>query len=207
MSTGTATPRWDLGQVFNEAFEAFKKEIPLLLGAGALFWAVGWLVGYLTAGFGLIVTVVVYGPLTLGLSTAALKTVRGQPVDFNVLFSGFQNLVPAVVAGLLIWLFTMIGTIACLLPGLFVSMIYMLTFLYMTDKELDYWDAMEASRKQIMDHLNEWFIMWLVVFGLYVLGTAFCVGMIVTVPLATLMLAVAYDRTENAGATPVPAEE
>lgn len=208
MSTGTATPRWDLGQVFNEAFELFKKEAPLLLGGGAILWVIGTVVPIVTSGFGLIVTAAVFGPLMLGFTTAILKIIRGEPADFNLIISGFQKFVPAFLAGLLVMLFMTIGLICCVLPGLFVSMIYMLTFLYMVDKGLDYWDAMEASRKQVMDHLNEWFMMWLAVCVLYLLGTIFCtIGVIVTLPLGLLMLAVAYDRTENAGATPVPAEE
>ena len=53
MSTDTATPNWDLAQVFNEALELFKKEAPLLLAGGAVFWAICTVIPFFTYGIGM----------------------------------------------------------------------------------------------------------------------------------------------------------
>lgn len=112
------------------------------------------------------------------------------------------------MAGLLISLFGAIGSMLCVLPGLFVMFIYMLTFLYMTDKNLDFWPAMEASRQTVMANIGAWIIIFLVMIGLNILGGLACgIGQIVSAPVSLLMLALAYLQVEQGGAPEAVSQE
>ena len=42
------------------------------------------------------------GPVMVGIYTALLRDMRGEPVDFGMMFKGFEKFVPAMVVGLII---------------------------------------------------------------------------------------------------------
>ena len=52
---------------------------------------------------------------------------------------------PALVASLVIAVFTFAGTLLCIIPGLVVAAMYKFTYLFIVDKRMDFWPAMQAS--------------------------------------------------------------
>jgi uncharacterized membrane protein len=203
--TPLGQPQWEIGQLFSEGWRLLQDNLALLLG-GFLIMALV-IAAANSASMGL-ASLVLSGPFALGLFTLALKLLRGEEADFNVLLSGFKRFLPAFLANLLITVFSVIGTLLCIIPGLFVGLIYMLTYLYMHDKELDFWPAMEASRKTVMDNLGKWIVLWLVLLALNFAGALACgVGLILTVPLTIAILAVAYDKTEGGAVVEATADD
>ncbi len=139
------------------------------------------------------------GPLLLGYMSTALCAARNQPTDFGQLFSGFQRFLPAFLACLIITLFSIIGLIACLVGSLVVQAVYSLTYFYIYDKNLDFWSAMEESRKTIMAAPAAWAVPLLVAIGLIIAGAIPCgIGLLITLPLVSVMLALAYDHVNVA---------
>ncbi len=187
--------RWDIGQLLSESWSRFTGNAGLLIGASVLAMVVLVFASMFTWG---ILSYVIYGPLMYGLSLLSLKIARNRPADFNDLFAGFQHFVPAFLAGLLITIGTTIGFFLCLLPGVFLTIVWMLTFFYMADRNLDFWPAMEASRLKIMANFGQWFILWLVILVINILGSIPCgLGLLITAPISLLLLALAYDRSEG----------
>jgi uncharacterized membrane protein len=205
MTYGAPQASWDIGQLLSVSWNLFTKNAGLLIGASAAVIVALMIASSLTWG---ILSAVIYGPLMYGLSLLMLKIVRNQATDFNDLFAGFQNFVPALLAGLIISIGTMIGVFLCVLPGLFLGFIWMLTFFYMVDKKLDFWPALEASRAATMGAFGQWFVLWLVIVIINVVGTIPCgLGLLVTVPITLVMLALAYDRSEgSSGASVAPSD-
>lgn len=188
-------PQWELGDLFNAGWDLFKKNVGLLIGATLLFWLVMAGANMFTWG---LAGLVVGGPLTLGLFALILKIVRGEQAEIGVMFSGFQRFLPALLANLLISVFVGIGIVLCVIPGLIVMALYMLTFLYMYDKGMDFWPAMEASRQQVMANFGKWLVLGIVIVALNLVGSIPCgLGLLVTSPLSMLMIALAYERTEH----------
>lgn len=193
MNSGNVSADFAIGDLFSKAWGLFTQNVGLLLGAVVLTSIIGIVGSLFTYGLaGLVLT----GPLVYGLSAISLNLVRGKSAEFNLLFSGFQRFLPSFMAFLLISLFVTIGTMLCVLPGLFVGIIYMLTFFYMVDQQLDFWPAMEASRKTVMANFSKWFILGLVLVALNFAGVLICgIGQLVTAPLSLLMVAAAYDQS------------
>lgn len=195
MSQPFEKPRFEIGAMLSSAWGLFTENVGILIGATALVWAIIAVAGGFTWG---LAHVVLTGPMLLGYAALILGVARGQHPDFNVLFSGFQRFLPALIANLLISVFCAIGTTLCIIPGIFVMMVYKLTYFYMHDKALDFWPAMEASRKTIMKDFGAWLIVLLVVMGINAAGAMVCgVGLLVTFPVTSLMLALAYEQVKD----------
>ena len=137
----------------------------------------------------------IYGPLTAGFYIFCMKKLLGRRAEFADLFTGFNFFVPTLVASLLIGLFVGIGTIFCIVPGLMAAAAFHFTYLFIVDKRMDFWPAMQASHAVVkQDYFG--FIMFLIALALLnVLGFICClVGMLVTFPISIAAVAVAYKE-------------
>jgi uncharacterized membrane protein len=143
----------------------------------------------------------VQGPLQFGLYTVALAASRGKVADFQDVFAGFQNFVPAFVAGLLVGIFTTIGTIFCVIPGILVSILYLPVYLYMIEEKLDFWPAMERSRIVVMDNFAQWGLLFLVIFLMNAIATVFTcgLGLLITIPMTMVTISKAFDIQNGRG--------
>ena len=91
------------------------------------------------------VPVILQGPLFAGFHIFCMKRILNRGGDFGDLFKGFNFFVPTLVASLVISLFAGFGTIFCIIPGLVIAAIYKFTYLFIVDKRMDFWPAMQAS--------------------------------------------------------------
>lgn len=136
-----------------------------------------------------------YGILYGGLYLFFLKLIRGEAVNPGTLFAGFgPSAVPLLVASLLISLLTLLGFACCVLPGIYLSVSWLFTFPLIIDKRMDFWPAMELSRKLVTRH--GWMVLGLaVVVVLVSLAGAIlcCIGILVTVPISIGALMYAYE--------------
>ncbi len=196
------TVKFDLGQMFTGSWEVYKKNIGPLLGAVVVIWAI-LVVGSSASAFvlrvGSLAVMALAGPLLMGLFKMIRQALREEPVDFNLLFSEFKRFPDAYVAALLIGVFSMIGMVFCIIPGAIIKVCYASTFLFMNEKNLPFWDAMEASRKMAMNNLGQWAILALALFGLNLVGAIPCgLGLLVTAPMTYIIITMAYDLEQKA---------
>ena len=96
----------------------------------------------------------------------------------------------SLVAGLLI----SGGLIFCLLPGIYLAVAWQFALPLIIDKRLDFWPAMELSRKIITRHWWSFFGLALLSTAINLVGTLLCgVGAFVTAPVTMLALMYAYE--------------
>ena len=117
------------------------------------------------------------------------------PAEFADLFNGFNFFVPALVATVMIALFTFAGTLLCIIPGLVIAAMYKFTYLFILDKRMDFWPAMQASHAIVkQDYFG--FTMFLLAAALInILGALCCiVGLFVTIPLTFAAITAAYQE-------------
>lgn len=204
-------PTFDLGDLFGRAWEIYKKNAGPLVGAVVVIWAImglGSAVTNLMMHAGTLVMFFIAGPLLLGFFKMIRQALRGESVDFNLLFSGFGSFPDAYMAGFLISLFSAIGLLLCVVPGIVIKVCYAGTYLFIIDRKMPFWDAMEASRRMAMNNIGQWVILALALFVFNLAGLLLCgLGVLVTGPMSYLMIAMAYDLEQSAvidvAATPV----
>jgi len=152
-------------------------------------------------------SLLVQGPLAYGLYVAALGATRGRTVEFTEVFSGFQRFVPAFLAGLLIGIFTLIGMVFCIIPGIIVSILYLPAYLYMIDEGLDFWPAMEKSRTVVWDNFGQWGLLMVAIIVMNIVGAIPCgLGLFITIPLTLMAITKAYE-IQRGSAGPPPLNE
>src|SRR5450432_3391891 len=141
------------------------------------------------------VPMILQGPLIAGFHVYCLKRLLGRQAEFSDLFKGFNFFVPALVASLVIMLFTFAGGLLCFIPGLVVAAMYKFTYLFIVDKRLDFWPAMQASHAVAKnDYFG--FTMFLLLMALVdLLGVLCCfVGIFITLPVTFAAITVAYQE-------------
>ena len=136
----------------------------------------------------------VIGPLSVGFFFVIFEKMRGKDINIGDIAKGFNFFIAAVLSNILITLFVAIGIVLCIIPGAIVAALYLFTPAFIGEKNLDFWEAMEASRKVVMDYLFE-LIIFVIILGLInAVGALLCgIGLIFTVPLSFAAMAIAYD--------------
>jgi hypothetical protein len=139
------------------------------------------------------------GLIAGGLYYYFLRRIRGLPTTVGDAFAGFTKAPLAlIVAGIVVFTFTTLGLICLILPGIYLMIAYLFTYVLAVDKGLGFWEAMETSRKTITRQ-------WWRIFGLVLLGIPFTllgvaalgIGIFVTMPLITGALVYAYEDLCN----------
>lgn len=135
------------------------------------------------------------GALVAGFSIHTIKKLSGRHADFSDFFKGFNFFIPTLVASLVIGVFVFLGTLACLIPGLVVAAMYEFTYLFIVDKKMDFWQAMQASHAIVKTDYFGFTMFLILAFLVNVLGfLCLIVGLFVTVPLTMAATVIAYKE-------------
>ena len=112
----------------------------------------------------------IQGPLVAGFHIFTMKKLLGRNAEFGDLFKGFNFFVPTLVASLLIGVFTFAGTLLCIIPGLVVAAMYKFTYLFIVDKKMDFWPAMQASHAVVKNDYFGFTLFLILAFLVNILG-------------------------------------
>jgi uncharacterized membrane protein len=138
---------------------------------------------------------IVMGPLAVGFYYIAFKKLQGKGFEIGDISKGFNFFTAAVISSILISVFMAIGFTLCIIPGIIICALYTFTPVFILDKKLDFWNAMEASRKVAQKHIFELSIFVIILGLINLLGVILClVGIFVTIPLTILATAIAYEE-------------
>jgi len=192
-------PDYDLriGTCIGRGWRLVMNNFWLLVGASFVAMAI------MTTNFipyiGPLISLIVSGPVIGGVFLLYLKKVRGEPAMIGDMFSGFGPDFGMLLAGYLVSvLLILAGLIFLIIPGIYFMVSYTFALPLIIDKKMDFWQAMELSRKMVGRH-------WWKVFGLIIvlllLGLAglmvFLVGFFVAGAIAQAAIAYAYEDTFN----------
>ncbi len=207
-------PRTDftIGEAFKEAWQYTKGAKGAIWAAVGMMYLVmlvlGFGLGFMQGVFGLdpasaagiwaeigiqaiisaISTIFTAGLMYIGVRRAAEKS-----YSWKMIFAGFQMAMKLLIAGILMTLLVISGLVLLVLPGIYLAVGYTMTLPLILDRQLEPWQAMEASRKAIHQ-------VWWKMFGLFfVMGLLYLVsaiplgiGLIWTVPLFVILGGVLY---------------
>jgi hypothetical protein len=154
-------PELQLGQCLGLSWKLLTENFGLLFAAAFLMWFISLM--QFIPGVGLIY-LLLRGVLDGGLCLLFLKRIRGTPSSVGEVFSGFgQGFTQLLLAGLVSMLLSGIGLVFCVVPGLFLCVAWTFCVPLVADKQLEFWSAMELSRKVVTR-------VWFEIFGLLVVA-------------------------------------
>ncbi len=125
----------------------------------------------------------------------ALKAIRGGTPEVGDIAAGFTtNPVSLLVAGMLVSLGTTFGSYLCIIPGLILGGLWMLTTPFIMDKGVGPIDAMKMSWNVMKDHILMAAVLFLLIGLVAALGVCACgVGILVSMPVMLVTQAVIYE--------------
>jgi hypothetical protein len=153
--------------------------------AGPTTFAIAWLAN-------LMVTFLAY-PLFAGVFMTGARHVSGLPIRFSELFAQYQRMPTFILVSVLQTLLIMVGFMLLLLPGIYLSVAYMLAFPLIADRGMGAWEAMETSRKLVTKHWFTVFFLLVLVGVLTGLSAIFLlIPLIWTLPWMILCMGIVY---------------
>ncbi len=139
---------------------------------------------------------IVAGPLLAGMFLAVRRRLLEGHMDLGDLFNGFSLFIDAFLIFVLSAIFSLIGLGFCVFPILIVMALYLFAYLYLVDRKLSFWDAMEASRKLVAQHLLDYVFLVVLILLVNLLGLLLLgVGVLVTIPVSVAAVTAAYKET------------
>lgn len=111
---------------------------------------------------GPIASICVSGPLALGTAYIYLNLTRGYEPDVNILFSGFQRFVDALVLTLLISIFTFLWSLLLVVPGIIKAISYSQAYYILAEHpEMSAKEALDESIAMMDGHKMDYFVLYL----------------------------------------------
>ena len=197
-----SAPDFEIRKILDKGWEMFKAKplfhigfLVIIVGLQAIFNAA-------FEEFLFIYTIFLAPPFVVGFYLIANRISLGDYFDFQDYFGGFKFWLPVVVTNLLTSLFTVIGIILLLIPGIYLGVSYMFSLLFVIFGGFDFWESMEFSRKLVTANWWRFFAFILVLFLLNVAGLIFfIVGVFVTLPVTYLSVYALFEQLTESAAT------
>ena len=128
-------------------------------------------------------------PIMAGIMMMAIDYTRGESIEFKSIFNYYHLTGKLALAGILIYIMTVIGFVLLIVPGIYLSVAYVFSLPLIVDKNMGVWEAMEYSRKTVT---KQWFkvagLMGLLSIIMFLGALAFGIGLIWAVPLMFVTL-------------------
>ena len=132
------------------AKESLKEKWGLAIGTFVVYFLIT-IVLQIIPIVGPIASLIISGPLAIGLAVFSLSISRNQDAKLGQLFQGFNNFGTALGAYLLMILYILLWTLLLVIPGIIAAISYSMTFYILADdNSITAMEAIDKSKK-IMD--------------------------------------------------------
>jgi hypothetical protein len=139
--------------------------------------------------------------LGLGVVMLAVRRAGGLPTSIGDAFHYFDRWLPAIIAGALSGVFTSIGFLLLIIPGIYLTVAYHMTVPLIADRKMGAWDALETSRKALTKKWLKCFLTGAVVSILTGLSALLIIPLFWTLPWMVLCTGVGYRRIFGVAST------
>jgi hypothetical protein len=148
--------------------------------------------GYAGNMLGFVGAVVAYGAYALCI----LRLTRGQRIEKDDIINTLKTTaMPLALMALTLIVPLAVGMFLLIAPGLLLITLYLFTPLLIVEKNLGFWDAMEASRKKTMGFgANNFSVLFATVVINFFAALCFMVPLLISLPLTTAIIAEIYEK-------------
>jgi len=191
--------QFNLSYCISQGYDVFKQNIGGFVLYTLVYFGVSIALAFIPL-VGSLSAAALGSALSAGLFMAARKIKNGETVEFSQFFDGFKLGAPIFLVGLIVQILTAVGLLLLIIPGIYLAIAYAFASMFVTFHGMDFWPAMEASRKVIG---KNWFGMlgFFLVLGLINVGgvLALGVGLLVTFPITLCAVYVAFEEVVGTG--------
>lgn len=180
---------WEIGELFEAAWDAFKPNALVLVGATVIMMAASLIVRQIlgNGSLGGLVDSGVSAFFMVGYYRLGLDIARGRPADIATLFRGGDRFLVMWVANFAAAVAIGIGFLLLIVPGLILSLGLFFYWSYAADTGLGPIECLKASWELTRGRKGDLFLLGLAMFGVLLTGlVALCVGIFAALPFVVL---------------------
>lgn len=150
---------------------------------------------------GMIIAVIVAGPISYGFCTFILNIIRGKDASISDIFAGFNGkiFVKALIIMILTTIVVGIGYMILIVPGIILSIMFSQSYFILVDNnDLSAIDCIKASCEMMKGNKMYFFILMLSFIGWFILGEITCgIGLLWVMPYYNITIGNFYDELSN----------
>lgn len=182
-----------IGNYFKTGWELFKKYPAGFVGYFIIIVVISFVLR-LVPVIGWLAGLALVSPLNAGFFVVSAKLLRNQTPEFADFLGGLKFFLPLALFGIVSSILITIGLILLIIPGIYLIVSYLFALMFIVDRGLDFWPAMETSRRSVQTRWFQIFALFLLLVLLNLGGAMLLgVGLLVTIPLTHCIVAAAYD--------------
>jgi uncharacterized membrane protein len=185
-----------IGDYIQQGWELFKKNAGLYIAFTLIMVLINAVLAWINRSaspLGSVISMVIAGPLGAGWYIVAFKQIRNRLPEFGDFFKGFNNFLPFFLVSLISGILIGLGFLLFIIPGIYLAVAYMFAMPFAVAQRMDFWTALEASRKLITKNWFSFLGFALLLFLINFVGALlFGIGLLVTIPLSACAVAAAY---------------
>ena len=170
----------DYEDIFSRSWNAFKDNVA------------AFIIATIIVVFGSIFIVTI-APLFYGLTYMAVKGLRGEKVEINDVFEGFNRFVKSWVLLLVSVILISIGYMLLILPGLILSILLIYSFPLLVIKDYGAMDAIKESIDISKQNFVDSLVLFIIMAIISAIGGITYIVSLVTIPIITLALVAAAE--------------
>lgn len=186
--------------LMKQARESLVGNWPKVIGAFAIYMLASVSASAIPKSGGLI-SLLVSGPLALGLALFTLSFSRKNNPHIDQIFFGFKRFSFAFSAYFLVVMFTLLWVLLLIVPGIIASISYSMTFFIMSDDpSISPLEAIKKSKKMMYGYKMKYFTLQLRFIGWAILSVlTLGIGFLWLIPYVHITMAKFYDDLKSGG--------
>jgi uncharacterized membrane protein len=192
VSTERTTASLPLGEYLKTGWELFKR-YPGWYAGFFLIYIVIQAVSRFIPIIGAVASFAVGPALLMGNFIISAKLLQGHTPKFSDFFLGFRFFIPLLLTALVGGVLAGLGLLLLVIPGVYLLVGYLFASSLVVDRRLDFWAALELSRRTVQPM---WFAMFAFLLLLMLINLAGALllglGLLVSVPVTACAITAAY---------------
>lgn len=134
-------------------------------------------------------------PLLAGITLLGIRRSVDAAIDAGSIFHAYRKTIPLTLLYIALMLLTMLGYVLLIIPGIYLSVAYLMSYSLMIDRDIGVWQALEASRKAITAHWFKVFFLYLLLAIMSVLACLpLLIGLVWMLPLFFIVHGILYKK-------------
>jgi uncharacterized membrane protein len=181
-----------LGEYLKKGWELFKRYPIWFVGFFLIYLLIQLVLNYLP-WVGRLAAFAAGPPLVMGNFIVCAKLLQGRTPQFSDFFLGFRFFLPLLLTALVGGALTGIGILLLIIPGVYLMVSYLFAASLVVDRRLDFWAALELSRRTVQPIWFTMFAFFLLLMLINLAGALLLgLGLLVSVPLTFCAVTIAY---------------
>jgi uncharacterized membrane protein len=191
---------FEIEQSFKKGWEMFKIKPLYSMAYATLIISAQLMFALHLNDLAILFNIFLAAPLYAGFYLIANKISRNEQVVYPDFFKGFLYYIPVILVWMVGQILTALGLVLFVLPGVYLMVGYIFAMLMAIFGGLDFWNALEYSRKLVHQKWWKFLFLILLLVILNLIGALLLIfGLMVTIPLTYYIIYSLFEEiTEEA---------